>query len=64
MKLKRLAGPDCEDDDWAQVSLTEWGSVVVQGDLLQPEGDVRPGRGEAAVEISLDLLLEAARAAR
>ncbi|MFE0027955.1 hypothetical protein [Amycolatopsis sp. NPDC059021] len=63
MKLKRLAG-DCDDNDCAKVSLTEWGTVVVQGDLLQPEGDLHPGRGEAAVEISLDLLLEAARAAR
>ncbi|MGH3852204.1 MAG: hypothetical protein ACRDR6_01635 [Pseudonocardiaceae bacterium] len=57
MKLVKIAG-ECKDDDCPMVFTTDRGTVAVQGytvDRMTPDG-------EAVVEISAALLLEAARA--
>ena len=58
MELTTLAATNCKDGDCPKVSLTDRGTVEVQGYHLAratPEG-------EAVVEIPRELLLEAVRA--
>lgn len=58
-RWQRLAG-GCEDYDTCEgIFLTDRGRVAVQGDHLV---EARTPDGEAVVEISLDLLKEAADA--
>lgn len=58
MKLTKIAGEDCDDDDFLAVYRTDRGTVGVQGTVLS---DVTCPDGEAIVEITVDLLLRAAR---
>lgn len=62
MELTKLAGT-CEDDDCPTIYATGRGTIAGQGDVMAALGAVRPGPGEAIVEIPLAWLLEAARAA-
>lgn len=62
MEMIRLAG-DCQNDDCPTVYATDRGTIAVQGVIVTDPGRVRLSPGEALVEISVDLLREAARAA-
>ncbi len=59
MRLTKIAGEDCDDDDCLAVYRTDRGTVGVQGTVLS---EVTCPDGEAIVEITVDLLLRAARA--
>lgn len=61
MKYEKLAG-DCNRNDCPGIYSTDNGTVVVQGDLLTDTTGLTPSKGEAAVEIPLHLIEEAARA--
>lgn len=58
MALTKIAG-DCDDDDCEAVYCTRHGTIRVRGTLIT---DVACPDGEAMVEISVELLLSAARA--
>lgn len=59
-RWKRLAGAPCKAGaDCESIFLTDRGRVAVQGGHL---ADARTPLGEAVVEVSPDLLREAARA--
>lgn len=62
MKLTKLSGPDCDNDDCPAVYISDRGTVVVQGDTVSHADGLRLGVGEQAVEISAELLREALRA--
>lgn len=59
MKLTKIAGEDCDEDDCLAVYRTDRGTVGVQGTVLS---EFTCPDGEAIVEITDDLLLRAARA--
>lgn len=59
MTLTKIAG-DCDDDDCPAVYRTSRGTIGVRGTQMT---DVVCSDGEAIVEIPIDLLLRAARAA-
>jgi hypothetical protein len=61
VELIRLAG-DCLNNDCPAVYATDRGTIAVQGVLVTDPGSARLAPGEALVEISVDLLREAARA--
>lgn len=63
MTWTKLAGT-CDEDDCPTVYRTEHGTIAVQGMVTKRPGDVRLSPGEAVVEVPMDLLMEAARAAR
>lgn len=56
--LTKIAG-DCDDDDCEAIYRTRRGTIRVRGTQMT---DVDCSNGEAMVEISVDLLLSAARA--
>lgn len=58
MELTLIAGGDCGRDDCPAISLTDRGTVAVQGYVI----DKPTPHGEAVVEVSRDMLMEAARA--
>ncbi|WP_194924558.1 hypothetical protein [Catenulispora pinisilvae] len=62
MKLTKLSGPDCDNDDCAAVFISDRKTIVVQGDGVSHADGLRLGVGEQAVEISADLLREALNA--
>lgn len=62
MEMTRLAG-DCQNNDCPTVYATDRGTIAVQGVVVADPGRVHLAPGEAVVEISVDLLREAARAA-
>lgn len=57
-RWQRLAGACWDDDECEGIFLTEQGRVAVQGGHLV---GARTSRGEAVVEISPELIREAAR---
>lgn len=59
MRLTKIAGEDCDDDDCLAVHRTDRGTVGVQGTA---PSEVTCPDGEVIVEITVDLLLRAARA--
>ncbi|MDE3721427.1 hypothetical protein PWG71_08500 [Nocardiopsis sp. N85] len=61
MKFEKLSG-DCNRDDCPGIYSTDKGTVVVQGALLTDTTGLTPSPGEAAVEIPVHLIEEAARA--
>ncbi|MGH3941066.1 MAG: hypothetical protein ACRDTG_20985 [Pseudonocardiaceae bacterium] len=58
MELTKIAG-DYDDDDCEAVYRTRCGAITVRGTLMT---DVNCPDGEAMVEISVELLVSAARA--
>jgi hypothetical protein len=62
VKLTKLSGPDCDNDDCPAVFISDRGTIVVQGDGVSHADGLRLGAGEQAVEISADLLREALNA--
>ncbi|WP_194893896.1 hypothetical protein [Catenulispora pinisilvae] len=62
MKLTKLSGPDCDNDDCPAVFISDRETIVVQGDGVSHADGLRLGVGEQAVEISADLLREALNA--
>lgn len=62
MKLDQLAGGDCGKEDCPTVYATDRGTILVQGYTTADHG-LTPPDGEAVVEIPLEVLQEAARAA-
>jgi hypothetical protein len=59
VKLTKIAGAGCDDDDCPAVYRTDRGTVGVQGIVLS---EFTCPDGEIIVEITVDLLLRAARA--
>jgi hypothetical protein len=62
VKLIKLSGPTCDNDDCPAVYASDRGTIVVQGDAVSHHDGLHLGAGEQAVEISTELLREALRA--
>ncbi len=60
--VRKLAG-DCKGGDCPTVYATDRGTLVIQGYVLDPaaDGALTLPNGESAVEVPMELIVEAAR---